>query len=324
MTDDEKGGLSLGVAELAGRAGLEQGHACAMQTEQVERLQQRVVSGELPQTGAREAATGAAAAMMMTAEVEVVDAPPSADAAQLQPPAGVCISGNGSNNDTAMAVEGAAGSEGGQAAREPTDHPPPSQALEGGEAGEGGAVGGSAAREQHPTTAPQPREDGTVADISQDPGALTAGSPLTPLIGPPGRLTPSQLAGLSICMADFEAAVKAVQPSAKREGFTTIPDVTWEDVGALGDVRGELEFAISRPIQFPEQYAAMGLRAATGVLLYGPPGCGKTLVAKAIANDAGANFISIKVRGGKGEGGGGRAARRSAVAPLCRPGARGR
>ena len=61
-------------------------------------------------------------------------------------------------------------------------------------------------------------------------------------------------------------------------------------------VREELSFAITQPIAKPGQYAAMGLRAATGVLLYGPPGCGKTLVAKAIAHESGVNFISIKVQ----------------------------
>ncbi|CAM6099845.1 unnamed protein product [Calypogeia fissa] len=106
--------------------------------------------------------------------------------------------------------------------------------------------------------------------------------------------THDEMESLAITMQDFEDAVAKVQPSAKREGFATIPDVSWDDVGSLGPVREELEFSISRPIKHPEEYQAMGLDMATGVLLYGPPGCGKTLVAKAIANDAGANFISVK------------------------------
>ncbi|DBA66741.1 TPA: hypothetical protein ACH3X2_001890 [Trebouxia sp. C0005] len=112
--------------------------------------------------------------------------------------------------------------------------------------------------------------------------------------GQSGPLTPAQLAPCAITQQDFETAVKKVQPSVRREGFATTPDVTWSDVGSLAEVREELSFAITQPIAHPEQYAAMGLGSATGVLLYGPPGCGKTLVAKAIANESGVNFISIK------------------------------
>eukprot|EP00741_Cyanophora_paradoxa_P002014 tig00000525_g1953.t1 len=108
------------------------------------------------------------------------------------------------------------------------------------------------------------------------------------------RLTDEELAPLAITMSDFEAAVKKVQPSAKREGFATIPDVTWADVGALQDVRAELEIAVVQPIRQPERFAALGLSVPAGVLLYGPPGCGKTLLAKAIASESGANFISVK------------------------------
>ncbi|CAG9462022.1 unnamed protein product [Pedinophyceae sp. YPF-701] len=107
-------------------------------------------------------------------------------------------------------------------------------------------------------------------------------------------LTPAQMADISIAMEHFEEALGKVQPSVRREGFTTAPDVSWDDVGSLEDVREELAFAISLPIQRPELFEAMGLPAAAGVLLFGPPGCGKTLVAKAVANDSGANFISIK------------------------------
>jgi ribosome biogenesis ATPase len=107
-------------------------------------------------------------------------------------------------------------------------------------------------------------------------------------------LTGAQLQPLAIRMGDFFAAVKRVQPSAIREGFATVPGVTWDDVGAMEEIREELSFAISQPIANPQRFTAMGLSIAVGVLLYGPPGCGKTLVAKAVANDAHANFISIK------------------------------
>jgi len=107
-------------------------------------------------------------------------------------------------------------------------------------------------------------------------------------------LTPGDLQDLAISISDFETAITKVQPSVRREGFATTPDVTWDDVGSLGDVREELLFAISRPIANPHLFEAMGLRVSVGVLLFGPPGCGKTLVAKAVANDSGANFISIK------------------------------
>jgi len=93
---------------------------------------------------------------------------------------------------------------------------------------------------------------------------------------------------------ELKAAVRRVQPSAMREGFTTIPNVTWNDIGALEDVREELMTSILQPIRAPKLHKRFGLENPIGVLLYGPPGCGKTLVAKAIANQSGANFISIK------------------------------
>ncbi|RHY83476.1 hypothetical protein DYB35_009990 [Aphanomyces astaci] len=106
--------------------------------------------------------------------------------------------------------------------------------------------------------------------------------------------TAEQLEPLRVDMMDFLNALPKVQPSSKREGFATIPDVSWSDVGALVQVRAELVLSILHPLQHPERFAALGLKMPAGVLLYGPPGCGKTLLAKAIANESGANFISIK------------------------------
>lgn len=94
--------------------------------------------------------------------------------------------------------------------------------------------------------------------------------------------------------ADFFTALPKIQPSSKREGFATIPDTTWADIGALGGIRDELATAIVEPIKNPDVYANVGITAPTGVLLWGPPGCGKTLLAKAVANESRANFISVK------------------------------
>lgn len=107
-------------------------------------------------------------------------------------------------------------------------------------------------------------------------------------------LTAGQLAPLCVTMDDFVHAIKKVQPSAQREGFATIPNVSWSDVGALKSIRTELELSILQPIKNPLRYQRMGLNPSAGVCLYGPPGCGKTLLAKAIAFECQANFISIK------------------------------
>jgi ribosome biogenesis ATPase len=107
-------------------------------------------------------------------------------------------------------------------------------------------------------------------------------------------LTMEQMEPLMITMDDFLAAIPLVQPSSKREGFATVPDVSWDDIGALGSIREELTLSVLEPIRNPEKFQALGIPLPAGVMLYGPPGCGKTLLAKAIANESGANFISVK------------------------------
>uniref|UniRef100_A0A8C1NIF5 Nuclear VCP like n=1 Tax=Cyprinus carpio TaxID=7962 RepID=A0A8C1NIF5_CYPCA len=127
-------------------------------------------------------------------------------------------------------------------------------------------------------------EDVTKADLEQ----------LLSLLKRNETLSEEQLSGLCVLMSDFKTSLSRVQPSAKREGFATVPDVTWEDVGALQDIREELNMAIMAPINNPEHFRALGLNTPAGVLLAGPPGCGKTLLAKAVANESGLNFISVK------------------------------
>mmetsp|Transcript_7747 Transcript_7747/g.13959 ORF Transcript_7747/g.13959 Transcript_7747/m.13959 type:complete len:928 (-) Transcript_7747:88-2871(-) len=92
----------------------------------------------------------------------------------------------------------------------------------------------------------------------------------------------------------FEHAIGIVHPSSLRESQVEVPDVHWEDVGGLEDVKRELHETVQYPVEHADKYIKFGMSPSKGVLFYGPPGCGKTLLAKAIANECGANFISIK------------------------------
>ncbi|KDQ21616.1 hypothetical protein BOTBODRAFT_182905 [Botryobasidium botryosum FD-172 SS1] len=134
----------------------------------------------------------------------------------------------------------------------------------------------------------------TSSFLSSIPTTLQTSSIIHFLQAHPNPLTPEQLSPLHITPADFQLALGEVQPSSKREGFATVPDVTWADVGALHSTRDELHMAIVQPIRRPELFKAVGIQAPCGVLLWGPPGCGKTLLAKAVANESKANFISVK------------------------------
>jgi len=99
---------------------------------------------------------------------------------------------------------------------------------------------------------------------------------------------------LEVSENDFKQALKGIEPSALREVFVEVPDVTWDQVGGLEDTKERLRETIQWPLDYPEVFEAMDMQAAKGVLMYGPPGTGKTLLAKAIANEAQSNFISIK------------------------------
>ncbi|SFG40069.1 transitional endoplasmic reticulum ATPase [Halopelagius inordinatus] len=102
------------------------------------------------------------------------------------------------------------------------------------------------------------------------------------------------LESLEVRPGDFKEAMKGIEPSALREVFVEVPDVTWENVGGLEDTKERLRETIQWPLEYPEVFEAMDMQSAKGVMLYGPPGTGKTLLAKAVANEAESNFISIK------------------------------
>ena len=102
------------------------------------------------------------------------------------------------------------------------------------------------------------------------------------------------LESMQVTETDFKEALKGITPSALREVFVEVPDVTWDQVGGLAGTKDRLREAIQWPLDYPSVFEQLDMAAARGVLLYGPPGTGKTLLAKAVANEAESNFISIK------------------------------
>merc|ERR1711881_40081 len=102
------------------------------------------------------------------------------------------------------------------------------------------------------------------------------------------------LDGLAVTMENFRYAMGKSTPSALRETVVEVPNVKWADIGGLENVKRELQELVQYPVEHPEKFLKFGMMPSEGVLFYGPPGCGKTLLAKAIANECQANFISIK------------------------------
>ena len=137
-------------------------------------------------------------------------------------------------------------------------------------------------------------DDNMALDENDEATIIEENSTLSLLKGMPKVIPQNILDSLSICFEDFQLAVKKVQPSSIREGFATVSGVSWDDIGALETVRDELRMAVVNPILHPEAFNAVGIQSSMGVLLYGPPGCGKTLLAKAVVNESHCNFLSVK------------------------------
>ncbi|MFP4588577.1 MAG: CDC48 family AAA ATPase [Candidatus Acetothermia bacterium] len=102
------------------------------------------------------------------------------------------------------------------------------------------------------------------------------------------------LENLVVTREDMNQAFKGIKPSALREILADVPNVSWEDIGGLGDIKRTLKEVVELPLKNPESFRRIGIEAPRGVLLYGPPGTGKTMMAKAVANESDANFITAK------------------------------
>lgn len=108
------------------------------------------------------------------------------------------------------------------------------------------------------------------------------------------RIPPSVLEKMQVTMEDFVNAYKEITPTAMREVYIEVPTVHWEDIGGLDDVKEDLKEAVEWPLKTPEIFSRLGIKPPKGILLFGPPGCGKTLLAKAVSTESAANFITIK------------------------------
>jgi len=107
-------------------------------------------------------------------------------------------------------------------------------------------------------------------------------------------IDPELLEQIEVTREDFSEALKEVMPSGIREVFVEVPNVTWDQIGGLEDLKQKLVEAVDWPLSHPKIFKRMGITPPKGILIYGPPGCGKTLLARAVATESKANFISIK------------------------------
>lgn len=108
------------------------------------------------------------------------------------------------------------------------------------------------------------------------------------------RIPPNVLEKMEVTMEDFTNAYKEITPTAMREVYIEVPTTRWEDIGGLEAVKEDLKEAVEWPLNTPEIFVRLGIKPPKGILLFGPPGCGKTLLAKAVATESAANFITVK------------------------------
>ncbi|KAL9851644.1 ATPase family gene 2 protein homolog A isoform 2-T2 [Geothlypis trichas] len=111
----------------------------------------------------------------------------------------------------------------------------------------------------------------------------------------PGLWDAAVAGSVMIAFNDFLQGMKDVRPSAMREVAIDVPKVSWSDIGGLEDVKLKLKQAVEWPLKHPESFIRMGIQPPKGVLLYGPPGCSKTMIAKALAHESGLNFLAVKL-----------------------------
>ena len=119
------------------------------------------------------------------------------------------------------------------------------------------------------------------------------------LFSPPPSLTngtppPPLLSTLKLLQSDLEHALLQTRPSAMRSLYLETPRVLWTDIGGQHEVKSRLKESVEWPLLHPESFKRLGVRPPRGILLYGPPGCSKTLIAKALATEGGLNFIAVK------------------------------
>ncbi|MHA1582311.1 MAG: CDC48 family AAA ATPase [Candidatus Baldrarchaeia archaeon] len=109
-----------------------------------------------------------------------------------------------------------------------------------------------------------------------------------------GEIPPEVFEKLKVTRADFMDAFKSITPTALREVMVQVPNVHWDDIGDLDHVKQQLKEMVEWPLKHPEMFSRMGIEPPKGILLFGPPGCGKTLLAKAVATESEANFIAVR------------------------------